>query len=247
MLDAQLELDRALGRTVTGGGMADQLKGVLNQFAATMQQWKSLGAVSTIGGGMSQAFTQAPAAIGGAMANSILGPHQRGETIGKQIQDAMKNVGKEMLGGIFTKLIEQLVAQVTVMILGHTIMAANTAALAANTAAMLADTASNYARIATLGFAEGGRPTPGVPIIVGEKGPEPFIPDVPGTVVPHDQMGDVMAGAAKMVAMSNSTNVGTMNFHAHGMTNPKDFIHEVARQLPRYLKSTSPNYSPASK
>jgi DNA repair exonuclease SbcCD ATPase subunit len=37
------------------------------------------------------------------------------------------------------------------------------------------------------GFAEGGRPEPGKPAIVGEKGPELFIPDTAGTVVPNDE------------------------------------------------------------
>ena len=35
-------------------------------------------------------------------------------------------------------------------------------------------------------FAEGGRPKPGKPAIVGEKGPELFIPDSAGTVIPND-------------------------------------------------------------
>lgn len=35
------------------------------------------------------------------------------------------------------------------------------------------------------GFAEGGRPPVGQPAIVGEEGPELFVPDQPGTVVPN--------------------------------------------------------------
>lgn len=38
------------------------------------------------------------------------------------------------------------------------------------------------------GYAMGGRPRPGVPAIVGERGPELFIPDRPGTVVPNAQL-----------------------------------------------------------
>ena len=36
------------------------------------------------------------------------------------------------------------------------------------------------------GFAEGGRPPVGRPALVGEKGPELFVPDRPGTVIPND-------------------------------------------------------------
>ena len=38
-------------------------------------------------------------------------------------------------------------------------------------------------------FAEGGRPPVGVPSIVGEKGPEIFVPDSAGRIIPNNQMG----------------------------------------------------------
>jgi len=40
-----------------------------------------------------------------------------------------------------------------------------------------------------LGFADGGRPPVGQASLVGERGPELFVPDTGGTVVPMDQMG----------------------------------------------------------
>ena len=40
-----------------------------------------------------------------------------------------------------------------------------------------------------IGFAEGGRPPVNQPSIVGEKGPELFIPDRSGTIVPNNQLG----------------------------------------------------------
>lgn len=40
-------------------------------------------------------------------------------------------------------------------------------------------------------FAEGGRPPVGKTSIVGERGPELFIPDTPGTIVPNGAMGGV--------------------------------------------------------
>jgi hypothetical protein len=39
------------------------------------------------------------------------------------------------------------------------------------------------------GYAEGGRPTPGETAIVGENGPELFVPDVPGTIIPRRKAG----------------------------------------------------------
>jgi len=40
-----------------------------------------------------------------------------------------------------------------------------------------------------LGFARGGRPPVGKPSIVGEKGPELFVPKSSGTIVPNNQLG----------------------------------------------------------
>ena len=40
-----------------------------------------------------------------------------------------------------------------------------------------------------LGFANGGRPPVGRPSIVGERGPELFVPDRAGTIVPNHAMG----------------------------------------------------------
>lgn len=45
-----------------------------------------------------------------------------------------------------------------------------------------------------LGFADGGRPPVGRPSIVGERGPELFVPDRPGTVIPNDFGGGGMGG-----------------------------------------------------
>lgn len=42
------------------------------------------------------------------------------------------------------------------------------------------------------GFAEGGKPPVGQPSVVGEKGPELFVPDQPGTVVPNNIAAKLM-------------------------------------------------------
>ncbi len=39
------------------------------------------------------------------------------------------------------------------------------------------------------GFANGGRPPVGRPSIVGEKGPEIFVPSTAGTIIPNDKIG----------------------------------------------------------
>jgi len=43
-------------------------------------------------------------------------------------------------------------------------------------------------------FAEGGRPPVGQVSVVGEKGPELFVPDTAGTIIPNDQLGGGSGG-----------------------------------------------------
>ena len=68
-------------------------------------------------------------------------------------------------------------------------MLANTANKIAD---MLLDIGIKYAFAGLglpVGFASGGRPPVGKPSIVGEKGPELFVPRQAGTIVPNDQLG----------------------------------------------------------
>jgi len=56
-------------------------------------------------------------------------------------------------------------------------------ALAAATGAI------QIATIASQSFAKGGRPPVGVTSLVGEAGPELFMPDVAGTIIPNNRLG----------------------------------------------------------
>ena len=48
------------------------------------------------------------------------------------------------------------------------------------------------------GFAAGGAPTPGMPILVGEQGPEVFVPGASGTIVPNSALGGGAGGAVQL-------------------------------------------------
>ena len=66
------------------------------------------------------------------------------------------------------------------------------------------------------GFANGGRPPVGRPSIVGERGPEIFVPTTAGTVIPNDKIG-------------GSTNNVVVNVDASGSAVEGD--DDSARQL----------------
>jgi len=48
-------------------------------------------------------------------------------------------------------------------------------------------------------FADGGSPPVGVPSIVGERGPELFVPSSSGTIIPNNQLGSAMGGQPQVV------------------------------------------------
>lgn len=55
------------------------------------------------------------------------------------------------------------------------------------------------------GFASGGRPSVGMPSLVGERGPELFVPDVAGTIVPNGRYGGtvtLVGSDSAMIAIS---------------------------------------------
>lgn len=99
-----------------------------------------------------------------------------------------------------------------------------------------------------LGFASGGRPPLGMASLVGENGPELFIPDQAGQIIPAGKFGGagVALPSISGVSSSQSQSIGELHVHAHGVTNPKEFVRQVARELPNYLKTTNPVFSPAS-
>lgn len=49
------------------------------------------------------------------------------------------------------------------------------------------------------GFANGGEPPLGIPSLVGERGPELFVPKQGGTILPNDRLKEIMGGGAAPV------------------------------------------------
>ncbi len=239
--------------------------------------------------------------LGAAAAKGIVD----GKGIGRDIRDSLRGVGQELLGTVLKQAIQTLIIKLGIEAAAQAALGAvfgavgtaqtvastaNTVALTANTltgtalvvsnavlvAALAANTAALAVNSVTNFFAEGGRPPLGIASIVGEKGPELFIPDQAGTIIPagkftagaqtasgsisdadmflppgHGSVPEAMraglAAAAGSTSSNSSTSVSGMHFHAHGMTNPDAFIDHVMRKLPDRLKARSPQFSPYSR
>jgi len=63
-----------------------------------------------------------------------------------------------------------------------------------------------------LGFANGGEPPVNTPSIVGENGPELFIPKSAGTVIPNNKIGDAIGGGTTTVTNNYINAIDTKSF-----------------------------------
>lgn len=237
-----------------------------------------------------------PSGIGNAISAGIFHTGKGGMDVGKQVSDALRSAGKQLLGEAFSQSIEKLIAAMlpqtaatiasTAATSVHTgVTAASTVATTANTGATLsnvaatagnaiataAQTVATWAQVAVSWiagfFAEGGRPTPGVPYVVGEHGPELRVDDAPGTIIPNHAIGaylssrpgessgmsalaktvfpstrDYMAAGATLALPGGSTFNGNHTFHIYETSDAR----ETARAVAGFLKSSSPGFSPYS-
>jgi lambda family phage tail tape measure protein len=62
-----------------------------------------------------------------------------------------------------------------------------------------------------LGFAQGGMPPVGIPSIVGEQGPELFVPQSAGTIIPNRSLGGVMGSESKVTNTYNTYNISAVD------------------------------------
>jgi hypothetical protein len=233
---------------------------------------------------LAQAGSAIPSALGNALASGLTGGGGRHEDIGQQIAKAMEGLGRQLLGGIFTAAIHQLIASLLATTIAQHVMTAifgaNTSVQATNTAAVAALTAANaalsvsdaavvtsnaalvaalaantiaiYTQVGLLGFADGGSPPVGVPSIVGERGPEIFVPRSAGTIVPNHMIKGYAEGAGLSLLASDSHRSsyahttafsGDMHIHLTQGNSPRQHAEQIFRELPRVAKTKSSQWS----
>lgn len=164
-------IDKLVGGPSGQGGVAQSIGDALGK------------AGTDVGSVLAQAITTS----GGDLANTATGALQSG---GSLVATAITSTGA---AGLTTSLAASFTTGGVTL---STTLAASFAAGAATLAAAIASAsaAGGAAGAASgvgglLGFAGGGRVGGGSPILVGERGPEVFLPRSGGTIVPNDQLG----------------------------------------------------------
>ena len=271
ILQKQIDLKAAQGQSVSAELQA------LDALQAQMDQMRQKAAgIAPMLHNLREVGASIPGRLGGALAGGVTSGSP-GKAIGQEVRGALQGIGRDLLGIAFQAAIQKMVVSLGLNTLANTVLKfvfggaavtqmANTAAVVANTVGQGVLTVSNGILVASnaaltgavlaltaatvvdaiIPFADGGRPPLGVPSIVGERGPEMFIPDQAGRIVPNHMLNGG-AGLSFPSASSSSGGINIGSITANGVNNPREFVREVARQLPAYLKSTNPKYSPASR
>jgi hypothetical protein len=81
-------------------------------------------------------------------------------------------------------------------------------------------------------FAEGGRPPMGRPSLVGERGPELFVPDVAGVIVPNHELG----GGGVSVTVVNQINA--QGAYPESIEQIRDELRRVEQRMPGQVIAT---------
>lgn len=229
ILEKQMELAQIEGKSTEQLALQLSKLQAIQQLQQAQSQWKA-----QLTGKIGQDASGIAGGLGGGLAKGIID----GKGIGKDIKSSLTGIGKEMLGDVLSKSVEQMVIAIT----GQTI------ATNAQTIATWALEAATYVA-GLLGFADGGSPPVGRPSIVGERGPELFVPTTAGQIIPNHMLSGA-GGYGNRVGpsysgSSHSFSIG--DIHVHGITDPDEFVHHVARKLPNVLKSTSGVFGPTNR
>ena len=205
-----------------------------NATASAAGKQTAVSAKASLGAQLGAAGQQGVGQLTSALAKGVM---DGGKGLGKDIRTSLQGIGQQMLGDVLKKGTEELVIAVT----GNTI-ATNLNTLWTQIQALAG----------AIGFADGTNSAPGGMAWVGEKGPE--IMHVPrgAQIIPNHAIKGYASGTPGYQSSTayNSTafQTGTteLHFHAHGMTNPDQFIDHVMRKLPETLKRRSPQFSALS-
>ena len=157
-------------------------------------------------------------AVGNAMANGIQGLVEGTKTVEQVFADFLKTIG-DILMQEGTKMIATYTAIAIAKSLAglfgggsSAIAGGSTYGGAASSSIFSAGTGTAFGGMSIPGFAEGGRPPVGKASLVGEKGPELFVPSTAGTIIP----ADATAAMARYQRQGGGSGAGNSSSDAMG-------------------------------
>ena len=237
-----------LGRQLQESGSRDSF---VQQFAGVVvklqNQLPSLAQVAA------STFQNVFTAATNSISRGITGLIEGTMTWGQALRSIYNDIMNEIISAIVSMGVRWVMTQIMMAIAGKSIMAAAIAATAPLAAAQAAVwvAPATLSTIATLGasalaapgfigaaeamtlglsaFAEGGRPEPGKLALVGERGPELFIPDMAGTIIPAHQTAAMLQGGGSRAAGGAMAGGNKSNISVYGFTDPDQMAEHLQR------------------
>ena len=163
------------------------------QATAMAAQTQALELATTKARALEGAYNDIGSAMASTLTDGVAGLVAGTTTAEQVFVDFLKNIGDALM-----KAAQQMIAQYLAIAAakalaglfggggGGSIVGGDAFGGAASSSIFSAGTGTAFGGMSIPGFAEGGRPPVGRPSLVGEKGPELFVPSTAGTIIPAD-------------------------------------------------------------
>ena len=266
ILEARIAAATANGQT----DQADKLAAANVALEQTLNEWKAID-LGTAAQQIEKTLVQIPATLGSALAKGIF-DHGKGQSIGKDVGQSLKQQGEQLTAKLISSSIQQLIvhmglqtaaqaALTTVTGTHAAVTAANTVATGASVAATTGNTLTTLGNTiatewntiwlavkAVFGFAGGTDSAPGGVALVGEKGPELVNLPRGSQVIPNHKIKGYADGTPNYSRSysRSSMSIGELHVHAHGISNPGEFARQSVALIPHELKRQSSSFAPYS-
>jgi murein DD-endopeptidase MepM/ murein hydrolase activator NlpD len=173
--------------------------GNVAQAQALAAQTQALELATTKARALEGAYNDIGSAMASTLTDGVAGLVAGTTTAEQVFVDFLKNIGDALM-----KAAQQMIAQYLAIAAAKAlaglfgggssaIAGGSTYGGAASSSIFSAGTGTAFGGMSIPGFAEGGRPPVGRPSLVGEKGPELFVPSSSGTIIPADATAAAMA------------------------------------------------------
>jgi len=176
--------------------------------------------------------------IGGVITGSMAASESDNETTQGKLAEGVSTGGGQVIGGMIGGTVGAMIGTPLLAPILIPVLATLGSFLGEMAGSMLGSKGKKAGMIGNLfgfeGFAEGGRPPINRMSVVGEKGPEAFIPDAAGTIMPNNQI-------ASQQSMTELTKQISTLVAGMGNNNVNERMYEEMVKFNRNIKVVSRN------
>ena len=185
-----------------------------------------------------------------SISHGITGLIEGTMTWGQALRSIYNDIMNEIISAIVSMGVRWMIVTLTNAAFGHSVQASLlVASLATSKALIAANTApAALAAVATYGgalsaaipvtaiaaagmaaFADGGRPNPGEVALIGERGPELWIPDAAGTIIPNHKLDSYMSRGGSAAVSGSAAGGDSKGVSVYAFTDPRQMADHLQK------------------